>query len=246
MASRLRVLVVDDDQLTLEMIGTVLATEGVEVLGFGDAREAAALIDQEAFDGIFLDLTMPGLSGLELAKRIRESAHNARTPIVVITGRGDAGDAMKEAFAAGSHFFLSKPLDLAKLRHLVHSIHGTLLRERNRGRQVLMGVQLACRSGRRQFTGVSSRISEQSLVFCLLFVEEKALRPGEFVHVSFHLPISLWPVEAMCEVARIDGRQHICHFQKLNPETRKAVREYVALFPEDSPAPPTAEKAVAA
>src|SRR5579862_892562 len=91
MPARLKVLVVDDDQLTMEMIGTVLTSEGVEVIGLCDPREAGALIDKEAFDGIFLDLTMPGMGGLELVKWVRNSLLNATTPVIVITGRDDSG-----------------------------------------------------------------------------------------------------------------------------------------------------------
>ena len=234
MPAQLKVMVVDDDQLTLEMIGTVLTTEGVEVIGLRDPREAGALIEKERFDGVFLDLTMPRLNGLELAGRIRSSVHNARTPIVVITGRGDS-DAMKDAFSAGAHFFLSKPLDLAKLRHLVNSTHGTLLREHRRSRRAPLAVQVSCRVGHRSFTGLTSSISEQSVVFQLLFHPENTLRPRELVHVSFHLPTSLCAVETLVVVVRTDDRHTVSQFQKLDDAARKAVQDFVALFHEGAP-----------
>src|SRR5258707_90951 len=122
----LRVLVVEDDQMSLELIGQILASEEIEVLGLRDAWEAAALVEKEKFDGIFLDLTMPGIDGLELARRIRGSLHNGTTPIVVVTGRTER-ETMKDAFSAGAHFFLAKPLDSAKLRNLLNTTYGTLL-----------------------------------------------------------------------------------------------------------------------
>ncbi len=232
MPTLLKVLVVDDDQLTLEMIGTVLTSEGVEVLGLRDPREAGALIDKQAFDGIFLDLTMPGLNGLELARRIRGSLYNATTPIVVISGRVDL-DAMKEAFSAGAHFFLSKPLDLAKLRRLVHSTHGTMLREHSRNRLAALAVRIQCRAGSRRFTGMTSQISEQGLV-CRL---EDSIQPGEWLHLTFCLPRSSRPVEAMGVAVRTDAERHTaCQFKKLEEADREAVREFVASVVESSAA----------
>jgi CheY-like chemotaxis protein len=224
MLARLKILVVDDDQLTLEMIGSVLATEGVEVLGLRDSREAGSLIEKQTFDGIFLDLTMPGMDGLELAKRIRGSLYNATTPIIVITGRSDSA-AMKDAFAAGAHFFLSKPLDLRKLRHLVNTTHGTLLRERRRNRLVPLSVEITCRAGSRSFTGMISRISEQGLV-CHL---DDSPVPGDLVHLTLRLPSSPRALELMSVIVRTeDERNTGCQFKKLADATREAIREYVA------------------
>jgi CheY-like chemotaxis protein len=232
MSVRLKVLVVDDDQLNLEMIGAVLTTEKVDVLGLRDPREAARRIEKEQFDGIFLDLTMPAMSGLELAKLIRGSLPNSNTPIVVITGRADSGDAMKEAFAAGSHFFLSKPLDVGKLRRLVNTAHGTFLRERRRSHRAPMDVPVTCRMGNRSFTGVTSLISEQDLIFQLHFQPGNKLAPGDLMHVSFTLPTSPAIVETMVVIRRADDRDTIGQFQSLNPATQKAVQEFVASFDE--------------
>jgi CheY-like chemotaxis protein len=244
MPRHLKILVVEDDQLTLEMIGTVLTIEGIEVIGLRDSTEGLALIEAQVFDGIFLDLTMPGLNGLDLTRKIRGSHHNAATPIVVITGRADS-NAMKEAFAAGAHFFLSKPLDLGKLRHLVNSTHGTLLRERRRSHRVPMVAEISCRVGARSFTGVTSSINEQSVVFCMPFCPERPLLPGELVQISFHLPVSNCAVEAMGVIVRVDDRNTSCQFQKMAGATRKAVQDFLASFPDAYPenAPAVASRA---
>jgi CheY-like chemotaxis protein len=227
MPASLKILVVDDDQLTLEMIGMVLTMEGVDVTGLRDSREALTLIGNQAFDGIFLDLTMPVLSGLELARQIRSSLCNATTPIVVISGRSESG-VMKDAFAAGAHFFLSKPLDLAKLRHLVNATHGTLLRERRRSRLVPMAVPISCRAGSRSFTGMTSQISEQGLI-CRL---NHSIRPGELVHVVFRLPAFPQAVETTAVAVGVpDESSTGCQFRALSSVARTAVEDFVASFP---------------
>jgi hypothetical protein len=153
---------------------------------------------------------------------------------------------MKEAFSTGAHFFLSKPLDLAKLRHLVRSIHGTLLRERSRNRRVPLAVQVSCRIGPRSCTGLTSQISEQGVVFRLLFSPEITLLPGQIVHVSFPLPTSLCAVETMVVIVRTDGHHTVCQFQKLGDLARQAVQEFVASFRDGAPEVSLEKKATAA
>lgn len=242
MPARLKVLVVDDEQLTLEMIGMVLTTEGVDVIGLRDPKQALVYIGNQAFDGIFLDLTMPGLNGLDLAVQIRGSVHNATTPIIVITGRGDS-PAMKEAFAAGAHFFLSKPLDPSKLRHLVNSVHGTLVRERRRKRFVPLAVEISCRAGSRSFTGMTSQVSEQGLI-CRL---NDSIRPGELLYVEFRLPSPRRVVAMASVVVRVhDERNTSCQFKELTRETRAALQEFVVGFPDKSPVTSPPRNATAA
>src|SRR6266851_9775887 len=97
----LKVLVVEDDPPTLELMDEVLTSLKVEVCALGDSEQAAALVNQERFDGIFVDLQMPKVDGFELARRIRASSWNKSTPIVVVTGQDDT-KTMQKAFAAGT------------------------------------------------------------------------------------------------------------------------------------------------
>ena|SRR5438094_195933 len=110
----LKLLIVEDDIASLELMAEVFTSLQAEVRPVGDSREAVALIDDQKFDGIFLDLEMPNLHGFELARRIRSSSWNKTTPIVIVTGR-DEGQTMQEAFAMGATFFLLKPVDRQKL-----------------------------------------------------------------------------------------------------------------------------------
>src|SRR5258706_14315347 len=106
---QLKTLVVEDDANSLELICEALNASGIGALGTRSPQHACELVEGEKFDGIFLDLSMPGLDGLELSRRIRKSSHNATTPIVVVTNHTDPAT-VQEAFRAGAHFFLSKPL----------------------------------------------------------------------------------------------------------------------------------------
>lgn len=126
-----RILIVEDDELSLELLRASLESRKVEVRPTTDSRLAVKLVENEKFDGVFLDLMMPELDGFELIRCIRRSRLNARIPVVVVSGR-DEQKTMQEAFAAGATFFLHKPLDQRKLNHLLNTTLGVVFQRRQR------------------------------------------------------------------------------------------------------------------
>src|SRR6201988_5539922 len=94
----LKLLVVEDDLASLELMTEVFTSLKAEVRPINDSEKAVAVVNQEKFDGIFLDLEMPNLNGFDLARLIRKSSWNKTTPIVVVTGR-DERQTMQEGFA---------------------------------------------------------------------------------------------------------------------------------------------------
>src|SRR5690348_13910163 len=83
----------------------VLTSLKAEVRALSDSEQASALVNPERFDGIFVDLQMPGVDGFELARQVRKSSWNKSAPIVVVTGHDNA-KIMQEAFAAGATFLI--------------------------------------------------------------------------------------------------------------------------------------------
>ena len=127
----LKLLVVEDDPASLELMAEVFTSLKAEVCSVSDSQNAADLVNQERFDGIFLDLEMPNLHGFDLARRIRESSRNKSTPIIIVTGR-DERDTMKQAFSIGATFFLQKPVDRQRLSILFRTVRGGMLGNRRR------------------------------------------------------------------------------------------------------------------
>ena len=121
-----KALVVEDDPFTSELLQEILNTQGFEVMTAVEGESAAALFAKEPFQSIFLDLNVPGLDGLELTRRIRSSATNKSTLVVMITG-SEGRKTMEDAFAAGATLFLSKPVDRRMLLRLLG-----MIRERGR------------------------------------------------------------------------------------------------------------------
>src|SRR6202022_4406299 len=99
----LKVLIVEDEPAILEFMRQVFTFADVQVQPVNDSRSAAALVESERFDGIFLDLHMPNMGGLELTKHIRQTSWNKVTPIIVVTG-SDSGKKMQQVFDAGATF----------------------------------------------------------------------------------------------------------------------------------------------
>ena len=72
-----KLLIADDEAAIVNMIKDTLDSLGAEVVSTTDSQEALKYLDQERFDGVFLDIRMPVLDGIELTKRIRASSLNA-------------------------------------------------------------------------------------------------------------------------------------------------------------------------
>lgn len=102
-----KVLVVDDDPAVRKSFDRVLTGKGYAVITAENGEEALTKLGQEKYDVVYTDIRMPGMSGLEVAEKVK--ARQPWTPVVIITGYGnDAAEA--RAKAAGVANFLHKPL----------------------------------------------------------------------------------------------------------------------------------------
>jgi len=139
-----KILVVEDDQAMLHLLGEVLGQMGAEPRLVASSTLAAELIEREKFDGVFLDLLMPELDGLELARRIRRSKSNATVPLVVISASPEP-TAMQDSFQAGINFFLHKPVTAQQLGKLLNAARGLMLEERRRYQRAPVALLMRCR-----------------------------------------------------------------------------------------------------
>ena len=102
-----KILVVDDDPVVGASINRVLSPKGFAVISASGGQEALDRIAREDYDVVYTDIKMPGMSGLEVAKRIKAS--RPWLPVVIITGYGTADNEL-EARDIGTAGFLRKPL----------------------------------------------------------------------------------------------------------------------------------------
>jgi eukaryotic-like serine/threonine-protein kinase len=108
----LRVLLVDDEPILLRVTARQLRAAGFTVSECANGAEAAALIGKETFDVVLSDIDMPGLSGVEMLKLLRQ--RQVDIPVVLMTGDPKLETAMK-AVEHGAFKYLTKPVEPAEL-----------------------------------------------------------------------------------------------------------------------------------
>jgi predicted signal transduction protein with EAL and GGDEF domain/DNA-binding response OmpR family regulator len=113
------ILVVDDEELNRDMLGRRLRRAGFGVALACDGAEALAAIASGGIDLVLLDVMMPGMSGLEVVRRVRTGAGTAHLPIIMVTAKTQSGDVV-EALDSGADDYVTKPIDfpvtLARIR----------------------------------------------------------------------------------------------------------------------------------
>ncbi|MCG2585408.1 ANTAR domain-containing response regulator [Massilia sp. TS11] len=106
-----RILIVDDDQLLLQFLSAVLSSAGYETQEATSAEQALAIIEKVEPDMALLDINMPGMSGLELARQLHAET---AVPFMFLSASGDS-DSAKQAAAYGAVGYVVKPVDAARL-----------------------------------------------------------------------------------------------------------------------------------
>lgn len=109
-----RVLVVDDDPDLREVVSAMLEAVGLTVESAGSAEDALARVGKQAFDLLVLDWMLPGKSGLDLCREIRELPKLEALPVLFLTANTSPAD-MVEAFASGADDYVVKPFRAPEL-----------------------------------------------------------------------------------------------------------------------------------
>ena len=123
MTSQIRVLMIDDETVFVNSLTKVLTRRGIGVQSAPDGHKGLALLTNEGFDVIVLDMRMPGMDGLATLKAIRE--RDALIPVILLTGHIDLKQ-VSDALKAGSAEVLLKP---CPVENLVSSIENAYERK---------------------------------------------------------------------------------------------------------------------
>ena len=115
----LRILVVDDEDYVRELLADILVREGCEVALAGEGREALQLFDSAVYDAVFTDVGLPGMSGWEVARAVRE--RDEHIALAVITGWGDTVTP-EEQSEAQADWIIPKPFTVERIAGLVGEI----------------------------------------------------------------------------------------------------------------------------
>jgi two-component system phosphate regulon response regulator PhoB len=123
------ILIVEDEAPIREMVGFAIGKAGFDLREAADAREAEVLIADRVPDLILLDWMLPGVSGIELARRLKRDEPTRSVPIIVLTARGEEADKVK-GFDVGADDYVTKPFSP---RELVARIRAVLRRSSPEG-----------------------------------------------------------------------------------------------------------------
>ncbi|HET7845595.1 MAG TPA: response regulator transcription factor [Xanthomonadales bacterium] len=123
---KFRILLVEDDRTLRTGLTDALRGEGHDVIAAADGHEARALLREQRFDLVVLDVMLPGPSGLELLRELR--VRDRGTPVLLLTARGEEGDKVL-GLELGADDYVTKPFSLRELLARVKA----MLRRRERG-----------------------------------------------------------------------------------------------------------------
>jgi two-component system cell cycle response regulator len=122
-ASKETILVVDDDPVTVQILSSHLRERGFNVAAAADAMQAVMYSLRGPLSAIFLDIKLPGGTGLDVLKKLKSSMKTTHIPVIIITGLDDP-ELPQKARELGADEFLRKPLDLPKITQVLKRLLG--------------------------------------------------------------------------------------------------------------------------
>ena len=116
-----RILVAEDEAALAELLEYNLGHEGYMVRVAMDGDEALLALDEEVPDLVILDWMLPGVSGLEICRRIRTRPETREMPVIMITARGEEEDRVR-GLDTGADDYMTKPLSMAELSARIKAV----------------------------------------------------------------------------------------------------------------------------
>jgi two-component system, chemotaxis family, chemotaxis protein CheY len=217
------ILVVDDDPLICELIGDVLESAEITSHTTSDSRHASALIREEKFDAVFLDVRMPAPDGIALARQVRASALNRTTPIAMITGESDR-HLLTTLFEAGATFVLFKPIDRHRLLRLLRVSESVIQREARQFQRVKVACKVSMQMAQERSVGRTLDMSLNGAMVCA----DKTFSVGSMIQVDLELTPGKASLSGTARVVRVVGVDCMgLHFENVPLDHTKKIQEFL-------------------
>ncbi|MGA7921026.1 MAG: response regulator [Candidatus Acidiferrales bacterium] len=219
-----KILVVDDDPVTCELIYEVLTSAELEAHGVTDSCEAAAQLQQHKFDAAFLDVRMPSPDGMQLTRQIRASVLNRKTLVVMITGDTEK-QLLTRAFEVGVDFVLFKPVDRQAILRLLRVTRGTMEQHMRRFTRVKACRKVSIESNQERAEGMTIDLS----VSGMLVRANRVFPVGSLVQVSVGLDALKPALRGTARVVRLAGDDSMgIEFKNLSASENERLQEFLA------------------
>jgi two-component system, OmpR family, alkaline phosphatase synthesis response regulator PhoP len=170
-----KILVVDDEEDILELVRYNLDREGYQVVCAISGEEALAAAASERVDLIILDLMLPGIDGLEVARRLKQNTATREIPIVMLTAKGEEADVVA-GLELGADDYVTKPFSprilIARMKAVIRRRGADIDLEN----EVLAIRELSIHTGRRHVTANGKSLDLTYTEFQVLYF--LARRPG--------------------------------------------------------------------
>ena len=170
-----RILVVDDEEDILELVRYNLTREGYQVSGAASGEAALKKARSETFHLIVLDLMLPGIDGLAVAKQLKNQPATKAVPIIMLTAKGEEADIVT-GLELGADDYVTKPFSPRVLIARVRSVLRRKIEDPETDGQIINISKLQIHPGRRSVSVDGTPIDLTFTEFQVLYVLAK--RPG--------------------------------------------------------------------
>lgn len=180
---------VDDEPIVRELISRMLEAGGGEVVGVDSGEAALALLGRSEFDLVVLDVGLPGISGFETLRRLRERAD---TPVMMVTGASSLAERVA-GFDLGADDYVVKPVEASELGRRARALLRRTRGARGRAAEELdgpRGLLLRLRPHEALIGGVPLDLTPKEFAVLRLLLE----RRGEVVSTD-DLSLAIWGYE---------------------------------------------------
>ena len=170
-----RILVVDDEEDILELVRYNLAREGYRIVCAASGEKALSKAGSEPFDLIVLDLMLPGIDGLEVAKRLKSKPETRHIPIIMLTAKGEEADIVT-GLELGADDYVTKPFSPRILIARVKAVLRRKVQEEVDDSSIIQIYELEIDPGKRKVLARGLHVELTFTEFQILYL--LARRPG--------------------------------------------------------------------
>src|SRR5579859_262311 len=219
----LKILIVDDDPVSLRVMRSLIVSLGHTVLTFEDKLEAEERAECQRFDVVFLGMRLPELYGLEVARFVRNTEMNRESTIVMLNATDDI-ESLRMAFSEGADFVLTKPLTAARILPMLAAMESPGWKGKRHAARLPLFTDVVCKSNGREFRLRSMNISQSGMLL-QPSIEGKI---GEEVALEFKIAEFRASLDVRARITRKEGTDRVgMEFVNLAPEDINAIQLYV-------------------